>query len=183
MRLIAFSLLTLVMTSVVVSAKPPKKPYASRYSRLWTHSPFTIKPVKEPVKVASPLERDWALGSIRPGVNGYSVTLINKKDRKDRIRFLPGVPAGDFQLLEVQQDGKSYKNSRVRVRKGGQTAWLTYDEQLLKVRRTAKTTPRKTSTQRTSSGRPPIPGRATSSRTSSGSSNSPRVRRVPRSSR
>ena len=47
------------------------------------------------------------LGSIRPNAGdgkGWSVTLINKKDRKQRVRFLPGFSADGFQLLEVSQD-------------------------------------------------------------------------------
>ena len=120
------------------------------------------------------------LGSIRPSGNGYSVTLINKKDRKDRIRFIPGFSSGDFKLLEVKQDPNSAKQSKVLVSRGGQKGWITYDEKLIKVRVAGGSKkPKKKSTRKTISrpsshrGSPPIPGR-TSKKTS------PRVRHVPR---
>ena len=123
---------------VPVSADPPKKPEIRQFSRLINESPFTIKPAPpKPGKVTTPLERDWTLGSIRPGKDGYTVTLINKKDRKDRIRFMPGFSTGDFKLLKVEQDSENSLNSRVRVSKGGEngvTAWLTYDEKLIQVK-------------------------------------------------
>ena len=81
--------------------------------------------------MSSPLEKDWMLGSIRPNTDGkgWSVTLINKKDRKQRVRFLPGFSADGFQLLEVNQDISNPKASKVQVRQGTQTAWISYDEE------------------------------------------------------
>ncbi len=122
------------------------------------------------------------LGSIRPCKDGYAVTLINKKDRKDRIRFLPGFSSGDFKLLEVKQDPNSYKQSKVLVSKGGQKGWISYDEKLIKVRvaagskKTVKKLSRRTiakpGSHRSS---PPVPGRSGSSKKTA-----PRVRHVPR---
>ncbi|MBT7957990.1 MAG: hypothetical protein HN759_01535 [Akkermansiaceae bacterium] len=149
---------------VLVSAAPPKKPSVAHFMGLISSSPFTIKPPPpERVKVETPLERDWMLGSIRPIEGGYSVTLINKKNRKERIRFIPGFSAGEFQLLDVEQDTNNSSNSRVRVRKGSQEGWLSYDEKLIKVRPTStKRVPsRKTGTASRVS--PPIPGSRSSS--------------------
>jgi len=155
---------------VLVSAAPPKKPSVAHFMGLISSSPFTIKPPPpERVKVETPLERDWMLGSIRPIESGYSVTLINKKNRKERIRFIPGFSAGEFQLLDVEQDTNNSSNSRVRVRKGSQEGWLSYDEKLIKVRpvaagyntATKKATSRKTGTASRVS--PPIPGIRSSS--------------------
>lgn len=184
MRIISSStsLLTLVGSiclASVVCAKPPQKPTVAQYNKLIQYSPFTIKPKPENNTVQiTPLERDWMLGSIRPSGNGWSVTLINKKDRKDRIRLIPGFSAGDFQLLEVKQDVRSQENSKVRIRKGSQTAWISYDEKLIKVRPSvaSKGASKKTSTS-SSRGGPPIPGRGTTTKSSS------RVRHVPKSGR
>ena len=76
------------------------------------------------------------LGSIRPDVTGegWSVTLINKKNRKQRIRFLPGFSASGYELLDVKQDTADPMQSKVMVRKGTQEAWIGYDENLIKVR-------------------------------------------------
>lgn len=164
-----------------VSADPPQKPRLMQYARLWMNSPFTIKPVNKPEIPESPLERDWMLGGIRPSGGGYSVTLINKKDRNERIRFLPGYPSGGYQLLKVQQDTKNPKNSRVQVRKGSQTAWITYDEKLIKVRpmtgaKTAGKQPQQA--RRGGVARPPVPGRS-----GNPTGKKPRIRAVPRKGR
>ena len=118
------------------------------------------------------------LGSISPSGNGYSVTLINKKDRKDRIRFLPGFSAGEFKLLDVKQDSVSSMNSKVRISKGSQTAWITYDEKLIKARPSvaSKSPVAKNKTSKSRSG-PPIPGRSGASKPTA------RVRRVPKTGR
>lgn len=157
-------------------AAPPKKPKLGQYTRLWTNSPFTIKPEVKKAGKESPLERDWMLGSIRRSGAGYSVTLINKKDRKDRVRFLPGVAANGFELLEVKQNAKDTKSSQVKIRKGTQEAWITYDAELVKVRTSSKAKTTSKTSSRTGAARPPIPGQT---RSSGGS----RVRSVPRSGR
>jgi len=166
----------LIATVATVSADPPKKPSLMTYSKLWISSPFTIKPEIKPAPPISPLERDWMLGSIRPGENGYSVTLINKKDRKDRIRLIPGFASSDWQLIKVEQDTKNNENSRVQIRKGSQTAWISYDEKLIKIRPAvaSKASTKKPQTSSRGSARPPIPGRGSTS------TNKPRVRSVPR---
>lgn len=174
------SLLTLAATvgmAGLLVAKPPVKPVYSQFNGLVARSPFTIKP--DPVRPTSvsPIERDWMLGSIRPSGNGWSVTLINKKDRKDRVRLIPGFSAGDFQLLEVKQDPRSQENSKVRVRKGSVTGWITYDEKLIKVRPSVASKAPTKKTSSSSRGRPPVPSR------SSGSKPSARVRHVPKSGR
>ncbi len=176
----AFYLIGLIFTLVSTSgtmADPPQKPKIGQYTRLWTNSPFTIKPVAKAAAKESPLERDWMLGSIRRSGNGYSVTLINKKDRKDRIRFLPGVEANGFKLLKITQDNTDSAKSRVKISKGSQEAWITYDPNLVKVRGSskAKTTAKISSKSGTAS--PPIPGQSGSS------SRVIRVRSVPTSRR
>ena len=148
------------------SAAPPRKPMASQFSKLITSSPFTIQPSSNGSVVSSPLERDWMLGSIRPSGDGWSVTLINKKNRKQRIRLLPGFDADGFKLLDVSQDLKNSKNSRVQVSKGGTEAWITYDEKLIKVR--ASGTTKTLSSKRVTPnkrGVAPIPPKPSASRT------------------
>jgi hypothetical protein len=120
----------------VTFAMPPRKPSASQFGILVSRSPFTIRATSDGSQVLSPLEKEWMLGSIRPNADGkgWSVTLINKKDRKQRVRFLPGFSADGFQLLEVSQDTSNPEASKVQVRQGTQTAWISYDEDLIKVR-------------------------------------------------
>lgn len=176
MRLFSLILILTLSSMVWGLATPPSQPNLNQFTRLWTNSPFTIKPtVEAPIEV-SPLERDWMLASISPSQNGYSVTLMNKKNRKERIRFIPGYSSGDFTLHEVKQDLNSPKDSKVYVSKsGGTKAWIGYDDKLIKVRQsTASKTPSKKTTSATSKRSiPPIPGAKTTKPT-------PRVRHVPR---
>ena len=115
------------------SAAPPRKPNASQFNVLVTRSPFTIRSAATGLTSSSPLEREWMLGSIRPSGDDWSVTLINKKNRKQRVRLLPDFPADGFELLDVMQDITSPGNSRVQIRRGSQTAWITKDDKLLKI--------------------------------------------------
>jgi len=184
----AKSLIFILGSATAVLADPPQEPKPAQYSKLWVNSPFTIKPEIKPTPKESPLERDWMLGSIRPSGEEYAVTLINKKDRKDRVRFLPGFPTKEYKLLKVQQDSGDPKKSRVQIQKGSQTAWISYDLELAKVRTAAvkKPTQQQNKARSTNSNatRPPIPGRATNA--NQGSSNqgnsSSRTRSVPRRS-
>lgn len=181
---------TLLLPFVLVQAvlaDPPRKPNYQQFAKLANQSPFTIKPdPKAPEPSMTPLERDWMLGSIRSVGGGYSVTLINKKDRKERIRFAPGFKSGDFKLLEVKQDTNKSLNSRVYVRRGSQTAWLTYDEKLIKIKpsATARKAPSRTNvsgrngTARPSANRPPVPGGRSANTSRTG-----RQRTVPRRNR
>lgn len=130
------TLLVGIISANVLSAAPPRKPNVSQFNVLVARSPFTIKATSDGSQPMSPLEKDWMLGSIRPDVTGegWSVTLINKKNRKQRIRFLPGFPASGYELLDVKQDTADPMQSKVMVRKGTQEAWIGYDENLIKVR-------------------------------------------------
>lgn len=130
-----FALILSVLLTGVVSAQPPRKPMASQFRALVLRSPFTIRQASSALAPTSPLANDWMLGSIRPcGEGNWSVTLINKKNRKQRIRLLPGFEADGFELLDVKQDLSESTNSEVQVRKGSQTAWISYDEKLIKVK-------------------------------------------------
>ena len=173
-----YTLILIVSLSVITwgAATPPRQPSLGQFTRLWKNSPFTIKPTVEAGVVVSPLERDWTLASISPSENGYSVTLMNKKNRKERIRFIPGFSSGDFKLHEVEQNNSSPKLSKVYVSKsGGTKAWIGYDEKLIKIRQSSasKASPKKISSSKVKRSSPPIPGKRPSKPT-------PRVRHVPR---
>lgn len=123
-----------ILASAPLSADPPRKLTVGMFQKMINNSPFTVKPEKAVIVQESPLERDWTLASISPGVDGFSVTLMNKKDRTDRIRFLPGFSAGEYKLLEVKQDFASRDNSKVYIQKGSQKAWIGYDDVVVKLK-------------------------------------------------
>jgi len=134
------------------------------------------KPTVEAGVIASPLELGWALASISPSENGYSVTLMNKKNRRERIRFIPGFSTGDYKLHEVKQNNSSSKDSKVLVSKsGGAKAWIGYDEKLIKIRQSgaSKAGLKKASSSKSKRNSPPIPGTKRTKPT-------PRIRHVPR---
>ena len=148
---------------IVVDAAPPKKPKLAQFTRLWVASPFTIKPVTQGGISVTPLEREWSLGGISPFGSGYSVTIINKKNRKERIRFIPGYESGAFKLLEVKQNPQSYKLSKVLIMKGGQKGWIGYDEKVLKLKSSGTSKPTRPQSSRNTHSTtrrvtPPIPG-------------------------
>lgn len=176
MRIFTLILIITLSSMIWGAATPPRQPSLGQFTRLWTNSPFTIKPTVEAPVIASPLERDWTLASISPSKNGYSVTLMNKKNRKERIRFIPGFSSGNFKLHEVKPDANSPKNSKVLISKsGGTKAWIGYDEKLIKVRQSkaSKATSKKKTSSNSKRNTPPIPGKSSSKAT-------PRVRHVPR---
>jgi hypothetical protein len=135
-RMMVLSGLLFVDVSI---AAPPRKPSASQFNILVSRSPFTIRSTSTGNQVLSPLEKEWMLGSIRPnaGGEGWSVTLIHKKDRKKRLRFLPGFSPAGYELLEVSQNTSEPKASSVKIRQGTQTASIKYDETLIRVRSAA----------------------------------------------
>ncbi|MBK1792599.1 hypothetical protein [Persicirhabdus sediminis] len=129
-------LVSLLVTSLSVAlaqALPPRKPTIGQFTSLVNNSPFTIKQAAAaPVQAANNIDKEWMLGGISPAADGgHQVLLINKKDRKKRIRFVEGYDTDGFKLLDVKQDPKSYKNSKVRVSLQGQEAWLGYDDKLI----------------------------------------------------
>lgn len=135
MKAIYFSIISLLCMGSALS-EPPEKHNLSRYRALWSNSPFTKKPDPVSVDKDSPL-KDWVLGGIAGNsTSGYSITLINKKNRNQRARlnsnkaFAENLSEG-FSIVEVVQGGLDYKKSKVKIASGKETAWVTYDEQVL----------------------------------------------------
>ena len=190
-------------------AKPPERLNIGQFNNLIQSSPFTVKPVRKQAEEETPLARDWTLAGISPNDDGFSVTIMNKNNRQQRIRFIPGFDTGDFKLLAVEQDTASRNDSRVHIQKGSQKAWIGYDEEVVKTRTVARSragvnnggsTANITSGRPVRRGLPPVPGQNTrannnnNSQNTNGSNNAtnngdptssssparrPRVRRVP----
>ena len=77
-------LLSLAATGWAMADLPKKSPI-SKYTGLWTNSPFTSKPPPPAdAPVANPLE-DYSLAGVSPIGSGYRVTLLNKKKPEERI--------------------------------------------------------------------------------------------------
>lgn len=117
----------------VAAADLPKKAPISRYTSLWTNSPFTSKPPPaDPGEVANPLD-DYALIGVSPiGGSGYRVTLINKKKPEERITVDSDKPPTDgFKILEVIRKSGDPLGTTVRMNSGSMTGTVSFDSKLL----------------------------------------------------
>jgi hypothetical protein len=96
-------LLTTSALAGVVAADLPRKAPLTKYSTLWTDSPFTSKPPPpEQVAAANPLE-DYALAGVSPIPDGYRVTLLNRKDPQQRIVVETHKPSEGFKILGINR--------------------------------------------------------------------------------
>jgi hypothetical protein len=146
--------LLLALTGVAM-ADVPKKPPLSRYTHLYTNSPFTTKPPPaEAGPEINPLD-DFALLGVSPigiisGKEGYRVTLINKKKPDERLTVDSGDPSSEFQILGVLPKPGSPLDTVVKMSSGGSTGTIAFDEKLLAIAAPAQKTP--------VPGQPPQPG-------------------------
>lgn len=116
----------------VAVAETPRPPTLTRYSRLWTDSPFTSKPAG-PASISpdNPLN-DYVLGGASRLNDGYYVILLNKKKPEEKKVIRPG-SSSEFEILAVNWSSTAWKDTTVTVRHGANTATLGFDEQALKV--------------------------------------------------
>ena len=153
MKLLSF--LLCAVTAVTLRADEPPETYIpSRYYDLWKNSPFTDPPpVEEKEEVKNDLE-DWVLMGVRKYKDSQIVTVVNSKDRAQRVE-IPSSDANElgFAILEVKM-ARSFLNTEVRLQKGPHRGWVQYDPKFLVVKRAVG--PSKSS--KTSSKQPPRPG-------------------------
>ena len=155
------SLLFCAVTAATLQADEPPETYIpSRYYDLWRSSPFTDPPpVEEKEEVKNDLE-DWVLMGVRKYKDSQIVTVVNSKDRAQRVE-IPGSDANElgFAILEVKM-ARSFLNTEVHLQKGPHRGWVQYDPKFLVVKRAAG--PSKSS--KTSSKQPPRPGSTSQSK-------------------
>ncbi|MGL5017179.1 MAG: hypothetical protein ACRDBP_03530 [Luteolibacter sp.] len=119
--------------AAVALADLPKKAPLSRYSSLWSNSPFTSKPPPAEAGLAeNPLD-DYALIGVSPiGGTGYRVTLINKKKPEERITVDSDKPSKDgFKIVEVIRKAGDPQGTTVRMNSGSMTGIVAFDAKLL----------------------------------------------------
>ncbi|MDG1671971.1 MAG: hypothetical protein P8H96_13970 [Akkermansiaceae bacterium] len=158
------SILFCAVTAATLQADEPPETYIpSRYYDLWRSSPFTDPPpVEEKEEVKNDLE-DWVLMGVRKYKDSQIVTVVNSKDRSQRVE-IPGSDANElgFAILEVKM-ARSFLNTEVHLQKGPHRGWVQYDPKFLVVKRAAG--PSKSSkSSKTSSKQPPRPGSTSQSK-------------------
>ena len=127
--------LLLALTSVAMADVPKKAPL-TRYTNLYSNSPFTSRPPPpEAGPEVNPLD-DYALIGVSSigkisGTEGYRVTLINKKKPEDRITVTSGDPKSEFQILGVIPKPGNPLDTVVKMSSGSMTGTVVFDEKLL----------------------------------------------------
>lgn len=158
------SLLFCAVTAATLQADEPPETYIpSRYYDLWRSSPFTDPPpVEEKEEVKNDLE-DWVLMGVRKYKDSQIVTVVNSKDRAQRVE-IPGSDANElgFAILEVKM-ARSFLNTEVHLQKGPHRGWVQYDPKFLVVKRAAGPT-KSSKSSATSSKQPPRPGSTSQSK-------------------
>jgi len=115
----------------VSAADLPRKAPLTKYSPLWTDSPFTSKPPPpEAGPEVNPLE-DYALAGVSPIPSGYRVTLLNRKDPTARIVVDSDKPREGFKIISVQRKPGEPLGTTVRMSSGSITGTVAFDESLL----------------------------------------------------
>ena len=123
-------LLALALTGWAAADLPRKAPI-TKYTRLWTDSPFTSKPPPpEAGPVNNPLE-DYALAGVSPILNGYRVTLLNKKKPEERIIVEGDKTTEGFKILSVIRKAGDPLGTVVKMMSGTVTGTVAFDEKLL----------------------------------------------------
>lgn len=170
------------MSSLTLSAMadPGRKQPLGRYAKLWSTSAFTVKPIIEATEDAPSLLDDYSLAGVSALEGGYSVVLINKKKREERIHLLPGLAnVQGFRVISVRQDPIEYKNTTVTIGyAGNKTGQIGYDEKFLALKARPMAAKKKPVAKRPPGTPTPVkaPVRVTPGKPGTPQ---PRVRRVP----
>jgi len=143
-------LITTLLASTLSAVEPPKVQPANRYYSLWQNSAITDKPVVDkPEALPNDLE-DWVLVGLEEYVTGKVVTIVNKKNPKERLR-VPGPEdaSKEFSILQVIKGQGSYLDTKVILQKGPHRGEVTFDSKYLVLRKApppkAQITTKKTS--------------------------------------
>lgn len=140
----------------------PKKAPISKYTSLYTNSPFTSKPPPpEAGDVINPLE-DYALGGVSPISGGYLVTLLNKKKPEERITVSSDEvkPKHGFKILEVKRKSGDPLGTTVKLSSGSSIGTVSFEDKLLTLAPgpKAKAPPNAQPGQPPQNNQPPQPG-------------------------
>ncbi len=117
------------LSGVAVAALPMKAPL-SKYTTLWTNSPFTSKPVTTQTEEANPLE-DYVLIGLSPISGGHRVTLLNKQKPEERIYVDSDKPKNGFKIISIIRDPKDGMGTVVRMQSGNLTGNVAFDQNYL----------------------------------------------------
>ncbi|MFK7851336.1 MAG: hypothetical protein AB8D78_10195 [Akkermansiaceae bacterium] len=122
------AILTLILAGLTspVWGEIPRKAPITRYTGLWTNSPFTSKPPPPTVvSTINPLD-DFVLTGIAPVPGGYRITVINRKDPTNKEVIEPGGNS-DFELVSVNRNPEVSLGTTVVLAVNGKQGTVTFD--------------------------------------------------------
>lgn len=129
-----FSLRLLLLTPAITGwalAELPRKAPLTKYTGLWTNSPFTAKPPPpEQAALANPLE-DYALLGVSPISGGYRVTMLNRKNPAERVTVDSDKPSGGFKVLSVKRKDGDPLGTVVQMASGSIKGSVSFEQNML----------------------------------------------------
>ena len=130
---ISYPVFLLLALVGVASADLPRKAPNTKYSGLWTNSPFTSKPPPpEAGPENNPLDDYALIGVSSLGAKNYRVTLINKKKPDEpRIYVETNRDSKGFKIIKVTRKDGDPLGTVVTMQSGTMTGTVSYEEKLL----------------------------------------------------
>ena len=126
---IGSSLFALWLT-LPAAAELPRKAPITRYTGLWSNSPFTTKPLPQAAAVVVNELDDYTLSGIAPVPGGYRITIINRKDPSDKRVIEPGGD-GEFSFVSITRDPGRALGTTVVLTNGRIKGSVTFEPELL----------------------------------------------------
>jgi len=129
-----------------VNGDVPRKSPLTRYTGLWTNSPFTSKPPQPTATtIENPIE-DYTLTGIAPIPGGYRITIVNKDDPDDKHVVEPG-GSGEFKVVSVNRNPEVSLGTTVVLSTGSIQGTVSFEPELITLKKAPVAPPEKTAQQ------------------------------------
>lgn len=118
--------------SVLAADEPPFQPQQApleRYEMIWKRSPFVVE--TKVVEESAGLAQRFALTGVAV-IDGAPVAFLLDRSSLSRMILAPGRPAGEIELVSVDQQSNA-RNSSAVIRLGAEQASLRFDSESLNV--------------------------------------------------
>lgn len=149
-------ILLLLLTRTSRADIPGKAPL-TRYTGLWTNSPFTSKPPPPATaEIANPLA-DFTLTGIAPVPGGYRVTIINRKNPEQKKVIEPSVRS-EFKVISVNLDAGDPLATSVILSSGSMQGTVSFEKELLTLNSPPPPQQNPAQQNQQQPNQPPVPG-------------------------
>ncbi len=129
-RIAMKALFLLIILAPFTVADVPRKAPITRYTGLWTNSPFTSKPPPaEAAATVNPLE-DYTLTGISPVPGGYRITIMSRKNQELKKVIEPGITS-EFSVVAVNRVPGSPLGTTVVLSSGSIQGTVSFEKEML----------------------------------------------------